>query len=270
MLESFAAFFATAALLAATPGPDLLFTIAQSALQGARAGITFVGGLCSGLLVHSAAVAGGVGTMIAALPGALRVLQLGGCAYLGWLALQLWRAPTEPLEAANGAPTAQSAVLSASQLYRRGLWMNLTNPKVLVFFLALLPQFVVAEGPPAPAQMLALGGLFVVATLLVFGAAAAVAGKAGSALGRSGRSRRTVSRLAAAMLTLVALRMLMLGLNPPAVAGATAPVDKAPVARAPVATAPATTTSPTLEKAAQSSRQRCDETLACAEGEAGG
>lgn len=198
-------FFAASVLLALAPGPDILFVLAQSALHGRNAGFLVTLGLCTGLLGHTAAVAIGVAAVFQASALAFTALKLAGAAYLLWLAWQVLRAQVS--EPGNvEAPAASRGVL-----YRRGIVMNLTNPKVSIFFLAFLPQFADPARGSIPIQMVELGALFMLATALVFGAIAALAGTIGQALARSVRVRRAMNRIAAAVFAGLALRLIVSG-----------------------------------------------------------
>ena len=150
-VETLVAFFGVAVLLALTPGPDNIFVLVQSAQRGWRAGIAVVIGLCTGLVVHTAAVALGLAAVFAASAVAFTVLKFCGAAYLVWLAWHSLRARAHVVEVADantagesGAAPVRSAAAPAPSMARmvgRGIVMNLTNPKVLIFFLAFLPQF---------------------------------------------------------------------------------------------------------------------------------
>ena len=203
--ETAAVFFAASVLLALAPGPDILFVLAQSALHGRNAGFLVTLGLCTGLLGHTAAVAIGVAAVFQASAIAFTVLKLAGAAYLLWLAWQVLRAPVEE-QGGLAAPAASPGVL-----YRRGIVMNLTNPKVSIFFLAFLPQFADPARGGIPLQMIELGALFMLATALVFGAIAALAGTLGQALARSERVRKVMNRVAAAVFAGLALRLIASG-----------------------------------------------------------
>src|SRR5690606_11886639 len=134
-VETLSAFFFVAVLLALAPGPDNVFVLMQSALYGRTAGIRVVLGLCTGVLVHTLAVAAGLAAVFAASDLAFRLLKTAGALYLLWLAWQVLRAPTD------APPGTTVSTLGGWALYRRGVIMNLTNPKVSIFFLAFLPQF---------------------------------------------------------------------------------------------------------------------------------
>ena len=152
-LQTSLAFFTVALLLALAPGPDNLFVLMQSATGGRRAGFAVVTGLMLGLLVHTVAVALGLAALFAASTAAFTVLKLLGAAYLLYLAWGAWRAPAALARSDDAAP---AKPLPWSRLMARGVVMNLTNPKVLLFFLALLPQFVQPERGPVAWQMVFL------------------------------------------------------------------------------------------------------------------
>ena len=140
--DTLIAFLGVSILLGLTPGPDNIFVLLQSAQRGWRAGMAVVVGLCCGLVVHTGAVALGLAAVFAASAVAFTVLKLLGAAYLAYLAWQALRAPVSsagPDAGAQGA--APTAAPSLWRMVGRGMVMNLTNPKVLVFFLAFLPQF---------------------------------------------------------------------------------------------------------------------------------
>jgi threonine/homoserine/homoserine lactone efflux protein len=147
-------FFSTSILLALAPGPDNLFVMTQAAQQGRTAGLLVTMGLCTGLLAHTAAVTFGLATLFTASASAFTILKLAGAAYLLYLAVQAFRAGTDtgPLRSADH--------LRAFVLYRRGIIMNITNPKVSIFFLAFLPQFTDPSKGPLTLQLIQLGGGF--------------------------------------------------------------------------------------------------------------
>ena len=134
-------FIAASALLTLMPGPDILFVMAQSMTQGRRAGVSVALGLCSGLFVHTAAAALGVSLLIASSPLLFGLVRYAGIAYLVYMGIVSLRDRGE-------APGAESEACPASfgKLYRTGVAMNLLNPKVILFFLAFLPQFVDPTG----------------------------------------------------------------------------------------------------------------------------
>lgn len=198
--DSRLAFFLASLLIALSPGPDMLFVVTQSTLHGFRAGLGITLGLCTGLLVHTTAVALGLAALIGASPQAVRALSWAGAAYLTWLSVQSLRA--------SRATSSDEAPATAPGLatYRRGVLMNLTNPKVTLFFLAFLPQFVRPHGEAEALQVLRLGGLFIAATLLAFLGAALASASLGK-LARSERVQRALHLLAAFVFLGLALRL---------------------------------------------------------------
>lgn len=208
--ETLIAFFGVSVLLAFSPGPDNVFVLLQSIRHGARAGIAVVVGLCAGLVVHTAAVALGLAAVFASSPVAFTALKYCGAAYLAYLAWQAWRAPVTQADT-GVAPVAQRMDGRAlRRMSARGMLMSLTNPKVLIFFLAFLPQFAdPARGSLAP-QILVLGGVFMLAAFLVFGAMACFSGAFGRVLQRSASAQRWLNRVTSLVFVGLALRLASL------------------------------------------------------------
>lgn len=200
-LETALAFFSVSVLLALTPGPDNVFVLLQSAMRGRMAGMLVVFGLCTGLLVHTTAVALGLAAVFAASATAFTVLKFIGAGYLLYLAWQAFRAP------AGVASDAGAEAMGGMRMYTRGIIMNLTNPKVAIFFLAFLPQFANPQHGNLVLQMLSLGGIFIVATLLVFGAIAYFSGAFGAALNRSPRAQLVLNKLSGLVFAGLAVRL---------------------------------------------------------------
>lgn len=195
------AFFGVAVLLGLAPGPDNLFVMLQSALRGRRAGMLVVLGLCTGLMVHTAAVALGLAALFAASTVAFNTLKWVGAAYMAYLAWQAFRAPATSLEAAGPAP------VSGLRMYARGVIMNLTNPKVVIFFLAFLPQFVEPARGSVGLQVLWLGVVFIAATLLTFCAIAWFSASFALVFQTSPRAQIVLNRLAGTVFIGLALRL---------------------------------------------------------------
>lgn len=201
-IETFSAFFLASTLLAIAPGPDNVFVLTQSALHGKLSGLVVVFGLCTGLLVHTAAVAFGVAVIFQASTLAFTLLKIIGAGYLVYLALQIVRATPEQIRMQSD----QQKCLGT--LYRRGIIMNVTNPKVSIFFLAFLPQFADPGRGPISLQMVALGGIFITATILVFGAMALIGGALGEWLNRSERAQRVMNWTAGTIFVGLALKLV--------------------------------------------------------------
>jgi len=201
-IETFSAFFLASALLAIAPGPDNVFVLTQSALHGKLSGLVVMFGLCTGLLVHTGAVAFGVAVIFQASALAFTLLKVVGASYLLYLAWQTFRASPEQIHMKGGQQR------SLGTLYRRGIIMNVTNPKVSIFFLAFLPQFADPERGSISLQMISLGCIFIVATILVFGAVALIGGALGDWLNRSLRAQRIMNWVAGTVFVGLAIKLV--------------------------------------------------------------
>lgn len=199
--ETLGAFFAASVLLALAPGPDNIFVLTQSALHGKIPGLCVTLGLCTGLLVHTSAVALGMAAVFKASAVAFNLIKILGAGYLIYLAWLSFRASATRLESRN--PDG----LTLPKLYLRGIVMNVTNPKVSIFFLAFLPQFADPDRGALTLQMIALGGVFIVATVLVFGSVALLAGAIGQWLKRSPRVQVIMNRVAGVVFVSLALKL---------------------------------------------------------------
>jgi len=198
-----AIFMAASVALAFAPGPDNIFVLTQSALYGRKAGILVTLGLCTGLLVHTAAVSLGVAAIFQTSVLAFTVLKIIGALYLLYLAFQAFTAGATKLDEGRR----QEVVWRA--LYTRGIIMNITNPKVAIFFLAFLPQFADPSLGSITIQMLMFGALFMLATLLVFGAVAWFAGFLGDWLKRSAKAQTVMNRVAGTVFAGLAIRLVL-------------------------------------------------------------
>jgi len=200
-LETLGIFFMASVVLALAPGPDNIFVLTQSALRGRAAGLLVTLGLCTGLLVHTAAVSLGIAAVIKASPATFTFIKLVGAGYLLYLAWLAFRA------GGGKIVFRKAASLGRWPLYRRGIIMNVTNPKVSIFFIAFLPQFVEPARGPVTLQLVSFGGLFILATLVVFGGVALVAGSLGEWLGRSERAQRFMHRIAGSVFVALAIHL---------------------------------------------------------------
>lgn len=173
-------FIAAGLLLNITPGPDLLLIVGRATAQGVRAGVAAAFGIAAGCLVHTAAVALGVAALLAASSTAFELVKLAGAAYLVWLGIKLLRA--RPAATTVDAP----APAPARAIFWQGFLTNVLNPKVALFFLALLPQFVAPQAPSASLALALLGLVFALNSLLVIVPVAWLAGRAGERWLRGG------------------------------------------------------------------------------------
>ena len=195
-------FFSTSVLLALAPGPDILFVLAQAAQQGKKAGLLVTLGLCTGLLVHTSAVTLGLAAVYAQSGLAFTVLKVAGALYLAYLAWQSFKAGAQTGEASRVDR------LAPAKLYRRGIIMNITNPKVSIFFLAFLPQFADPVRGSLPLQLLELGAFFILATIVVFGLVSLLAGAVGERFRRSSKAQKLLNRLAGTVFALLAVKLV--------------------------------------------------------------
>ena len=213
--DAMMAFFAAALLLGIAPGPDNIFVLTQSALFGVGAGIITTLGLVTGLCVHTTAVALGVAAIFQTSALAFTLLKTAGAGYLLWLAWLSFRAGASTTDVAEGAASGQGSIGNNfpgyMTLYRRGIVMNVTNPKVSLFFLAFLPQFCDPARGSVALQVLSLGGLFMLATIVVFWTVAALGGRLAVWFNRSKRGQVVMQRVAGCVFVGLASALLLSG-----------------------------------------------------------
>lgn len=166
-------FIAASVALTLLPGPDILFVLTQSISQGKTAGMAIAAGLCTGLFFHTGAAALGVSAILYSSAVAFSILKYAGAIYLLYLA---YKAIKE-----EGSLTSMGSIKERNLglLYRRGIFMNILNPKVSLFFLAFLPQFINAESGSIPLQMIFLGAVFFAQAIVVFSIVSFFAGMIG-------------------------------------------------------------------------------------------
>lgn len=194
--------FAPAALaLNLTPGADMMFCLGQGLKGGKRAGMAANLGIAAGGMVQVLAAGLGLGALVAAHPAAFEVIRWAGVAYLLWLAVKALRAP--------GPVAAEVAARPMGQVFREAALVNLLNPKVILFILAFLPQFVDPARAVLP-QILTLGAVFCLGGLAVNGVVGVFAGSIGGRLARSALLSRWLSRASAAIFAALALRLAVL------------------------------------------------------------
>lgn len=202
-IESLTTYLVASALLSIAPGPDNLFVLTQSALHGRKAGILITLGLCSGLIVHTSAAALGIAMIFQNSAMAFTLLKSIGAAYLLYLAWQAFHASI------HTSALSDQARLSNKALYLRGILMNLTNPKISIFFLAFLPQFAAPEAGSMGAQLFLLGTLFILVALLIFSWIAILAGTVSTWFTQSPKIQRRLHQIAGAVFAGLALRLLL-------------------------------------------------------------
>ena len=205
-IESMATFVLASALLSIAPGPDNLFVLMQSALYGKKSGVFVTLGLCTGLIIHTMAVAFGVAAIFQTSVTAFTLLKVLGAMYLAYLAWQAFRASAHEFQTSN--QTSGSNPRSLGTLYRRGVIMNVTNPKVAIFFLAFLPQFALPQQGALTTQLFFLGGVFACVALVIFSVIAVAAGALGGWLRRSPKAQVYLNRIAGIVFAALALKLV--------------------------------------------------------------
>ncbi len=155
-LTVLAAFTLAAAVLTITPGPDMTLFMGKTLQQGRKAGIAAVLGAATGIVIHSLFAALGISALLAASATAFSILKYAGAAYLIYLAVQALRNGS-----ALSVDEAQTKRESFARIWSQGLLINLLNPKIILFFVTFLPQFVSASDPAAPQKLLFLGFYFI-------------------------------------------------------------------------------------------------------------
>jgi len=169
------AFSAAAFVLFVIPGPAVLYIVTRSVAQGRRAGLVSVAGIHTGSLVHIAAAVVGLTTLLATSATAFRVVKWAGAAYLVYLGVRAF------LDRETEESEAEPSSVPMRKVYTQGFVVTLLNPKVAVFFVAFVPQFV-DSAIGTTAQILALGATFLVVGILMDGAYALVSGSLGNRL----------------------------------------------------------------------------------------
>lgn len=182
-IEILVSFIFAVFALALSPGPDNIFVLVQSIRFGRKYALAVVVGLMTGCLVHTSLVAFGVSLLIAKNEILFMLLKIFGAAYLLYLAYQVYKSP----ETINFS-TEKVAAKPLSKLYRQGFMMNVLNPKVSLFFLALFPGFLFSKTLNETLQFFVLGGLFILVSFMVFGSIAFLSGSLKSFLEKHPRS----------------------------------------------------------------------------------
>jgi threonine/homoserine/homoserine lactone efflux protein len=194
-------------VLNATPGVDFLLTVSRTLQAGARAGVAAALGISTGCVVHALAAAFGLAALLALHPAAFLAIQWAGAGYLVWLGLgmlrQAWRGPA----GAGASGGAAVAARGGWAEFRTGWLTNVLNPKVALFFLAFLPQFVPAASPSRTASFLLLGAWFIVQGTLFLLALVLLASRL-QRLGSGARLGRVLNAVGGLLFVGLALRIL--------------------------------------------------------------
>jgi threonine/homoserine/homoserine lactone efflux protein len=196
-------FIATALVLNATPGVDMLFTLSRTLQHGWRTGMAAALGITAGCVVHTVATALGLAALLATSALAFSAIKWLGAAYLLWLAWGMLRGAVRDAEPvlAGSPPTPPRRV------FAQGFLTNVLNPKVALFFLALLPQFISADAPDKAVAFLFLGAVFIVGGALFLFALVALAHRM-RAFGASRVTRRLLNAIGGALFAALAVRLV--------------------------------------------------------------
>ena len=197
-------FLAAAVLITLSPGPDNLMVLGLGMSRGRRQGVSFGLGCALGCLSHTTLAVLGVSALIAASSLAFTALKIAGGLYLLWLGVQALKSGGGAVAGSEGGAPA-----SLPRLFGRGLVANAVNPKVLVFFLAFLPQFVDSQRGQGGLQMALLGLLFTLQAALLFAAIGYFAGHVGRWLARTPRAALWLDRVAGAIFVSLGVRLLV-------------------------------------------------------------
>jgi threonine/homoserine/homoserine lactone efflux protein len=193
--------FACMALTIA-PGPDNIFVITQGLTRGRKAAIITALGMCSGITVHTTAAALGISAIFYSSAAAFNLVKYAGAVYLLYLA---WKA----LRSSSDLKLSTERSLPATALFRRGFIMNVLNPKVALFFLAFLPQFVVPASGKVPLQMLLLGMIFMLQAIIIFSTIGWFSGTIGRLIAAKPHSARYFDWLTAGVFALLGLKLAL-------------------------------------------------------------
>lgn len=194
-------FLSAAIILTIMPGPDNMFTLAQSIANGKKAGIYTTLGLCTGLLFHITATTVGLAAIVYHSAIAFNIIKYAGAAYLLYLA---YKSFTDKSSSINLGIIDS---LDYKSLYKKGIIMNLLNPKVSLFFLAFFPQFIHYESGYVSLQMLFLGILFLIQTIIIFGLLSIFAGKVGEFLRQNKSISKKINHIQGSLFTLIGLKI---------------------------------------------------------------
>ncbi|MGY8911284.1 MAG: LysE family translocator [Flavobacteriales bacterium] len=171
MLETLYSFAIATSLLALSPGPDNIFVLTQSIVNGKKFGLATVFGLISGCLVHTTLLSFGVSAILKESENLFFAIKLFGAIYLLYLAYKVYKS-----DATIILSNEQVAKKTTTQLFKQGFIMNVLNPKVSIFFLALFPGFLFSDTISTVLQFYVLGFIFMAVSLIIFSTIAILAG----------------------------------------------------------------------------------------------
>lgn len=198
-----ATFTLAAIIIALTPGPDMTLFLGRTLQHGKPAGHAALLGAMSGLVIHTLLVAFGISALLAASQTAFIALKIVGAGYLLWLAIQAIRGSSS-----LKINTGKSKPASFMNNWLAGIGINLLNPKIVIFFITFLPQFVAADDPDAFGKMLFLGGLFIIIGFVICWMIVALANRFVTSLTNNPRITRIMDYTFAAIFSAFAIKIL--------------------------------------------------------------
>lgn len=172
MFETLLSFALATSILALSPGPDNIFVLTQSIVNGKKFGLATVFGLMTGCLIHTTLVAFGVSTIIKESQNLFLAIKIFGAGYLVYLAYKVYKSDSEITLSIKNVEKKTTL-----QLFKTGFLMNVLNPKVTIFFLAFFPQFLFSEELSTVLQFYVLGLIFIFVSFIIFGSIAILGGK---------------------------------------------------------------------------------------------
>ncbi|BDQ38005.1 lysine transporter LysE [Pseudodesulfovibrio nedwellii] len=196
-------FILSGLLLNITPGQDVFYIVSRGASLGWKGGVLAALGVGSGCFVHVFAAALGLSAILATSATAFTVVKYVGAAYLVWIGVSMW------CKGSGDADDAQKGALSKRKVFSQGFWTNALNPKVALFFLAFLPQFVSADAESKPLAFLFLGILFTINGTLINMIWAWSAAKASDVFGGGGKYVHWIKRAAGTLFIGLGIRLAM-------------------------------------------------------------
>lgn len=204
-VHDFALFVLSGLLLNITPGQDVFYIVSRGASFGWRMGSVAALGVGTGCFVHVFAAALGLSAILATSAMAFTVVKLVGAAYLIWVGISMWRKNGN----GHGNEADEYFRISPRKVYSQGFWTNALNPKVALFFMAFLPQFVSVDSPNKPLAFLFLGVVFTINGTLVNLAYAWSAARVSAKLGRGGSFGTWAKRAAGSLFIVLGIRLAM-------------------------------------------------------------
>jgi threonine/homoserine/homoserine lactone efflux protein len=203
-LSAWLLFCVAAVALAITPGPNMIYLVSRTLVQGRRAGLVSLAGTATGMLAHILAAALGLSALLATVPVAFDAVRIAGAAYLLWIAWRMWREPV-------AGPPSTPAPFPDAKLYRSGAITSILNPKVALFQLALFPQFVDPAHGSVLVQSLILGATQLAIIVLFDGLCVLAAGTLRRLFSGQRGFARWSKRALAGIFAALALRLALIG-----------------------------------------------------------